>query len=178
MGMTLDFKNLKMSWDDCHVPMREFPSVRKPRKNDGRFGPEPTVAEQLYYDALEEDLEDDNTLPTCDTTECSEDDYYFNDNDKGNDHAVDCGGVDDPEEEIDIGEAYVENPTKEIETSRYEDTDLNKVCRSATHLSQNQQNELFDVLSKYTKLFDNKLGKYTDGQIHLDLKPDAVPTQT
>ena len=91
IGMTLDFKNLKMSWDECHVPMREFSSLIKPRKNDGFFkGPEPTVAEQLYYDALEEDLEDDDTLPTCDSTDCSEDDYFLNDDDEfdqGNDHA-------------------------------------------------------------------------------------------
>jgi hypothetical protein len=128
MGMTLDFKNLKMSWDDCHVPMREFPSVLKPRKNDGCFGPEPTVAEQLYYDALEEDLEDDDTLPTCDTTECSEDDYFLNDEDEGNDQAVNCGG-DDPKEEIDIdiGEAYVENPTKK---SRHHAMKIRTLIRS------------------------------------------------
>ena len=90
---------------------------------------------------------------------------------------TDCD-IDDEDIDIDIGEAYVEDPSKDIKASRYEDTDIHKTCRSATHLSQNQQNDLYAVLSKYTKLFDNKLGKYTDEQIHLDLRPDAVPTQT
>jgi hypothetical protein len=123
----------------------------------------------------------------------SDDDSFLNDDDQseqGNDHAVDTGSVDDDVMDDDVGmeeEVYYDGsqqpePTPAskptIEASRYEDTDLHKVCRSATHLTLNQQNDLFDVLSKYTKLFDNKLGKYTDGKVHLDLRADAVPTQT
>jgi transposase InsO family protein len=194
IGLTLDFKDQKMSWDECHVPMREYEAKmesfldrksKSPGLDEMFFGPEPTLAERLYYDALEADLEDDDTLPTCDMTDddCSLNDE-FDDSENGNDHAVDTGSVDDDMMEA---EAYYDGEQPEVTpvstkttigASRYEDTDLHKVCRSASHLSQDQQNDLFDVLSKYTKLFDNKLGTYTDEKIHLDLRDDAVPTQT
>ena len=38
-----------------------------------------------------------------------------------------------------------------------------------------KQNGLIDVLSKYSKLFDNELGTYPDERVHLDLKNNAIP---
>ena len=156
MGLTLNFKLQKMSWDDCHVEMKSFPNTIS--KNGVK---EPTTAEQLYLNMLEADLEDDDTLPTCDMTDCS--DMYlddeFDDFDKGNEHAVDS-------------EVF---ESQEIKTSLYEQTDIDQVVRTCRHLSQEQQNKLRDVLSKYPKLFNGELGTYPDEQIHLDLKPDAVP---
>ena len=61
MGLILDFKNTKMSWDDCHVPMRPFPSSSNKKLPYGAK-PDPSPAEQLWYDALEADLEDVGNL--------------------------------------------------------------------------------------------------------------------
>ena len=64
---------------------------------------------------------------------------------------------------------------KQINVSKYETADINEIVRGCSYLNQVQQNGLRDVLSKYSKSFDNKLGTYTDEQIHLDLKYNAVP---
>ena len=65
MGLKMDFKNNKMSWDECHVPFKVFD-----QKLGNPYGlDEPTVPEQLLMEMLESDLEDDNTLPTCDMTD-------------------------------------------------------------------------------------------------------------
>ena len=157
LGLKLDFENNKMTWDDCHVPMKAFNSFDTKSRNGI---PEPTVAEQLYLNMIEADLEDDNTAPTCDMTECDDDDYSLNDEDDsdiGNDHAD--------------GDVYV----SELGESKYEAADIDKVVRSCTHLDQTQQNDLRETLEKYPKLFDNELGTYPDEKIHLDLKEGAVP---
>ena len=88
LGLVLDFKNTKMSRDDWHVPMRVFPSpnIQKPGVIK-----EPTLGEQPHWDTMEADLEDDDTLPTCDLTDDEADDDSINDeflhSDIGNDHA-------------------------------------------------------------------------------------------
>ena len=163
MGLKMDFKNNKMSWDECHVPFKVFN-----QKLENPYGlPEPSVVEQLWMEMLDGDLVDDDTLPTCDMTDCSlddewDDDYSENGNDQpGNDHAV---GNDN--------DLYA---TGDIRESKYETADIDKVVRSCTHLDLVQQNGLRAVLEKYPKLFDNELGTYPDEEIHLDLKPDAVP---
>ena len=51
LELILDFKTHKMSWDDCHVPMRPFPSTETKRIVPGQR-PEPTPVEQLYLDIL------------------------------------------------------------------------------------------------------------------------------
>ena len=156
MGLVLNFKTKTMKWDDCIVPMRRFP---RPKQAPAATK-EPTLAEQLYLKALEADLEDDDTLPTCDLTD-DEDDYLDDescDSDIGNDQVID-------------GDAYA----SEINVSKYESADINKVVRGCTHLSQEQQNQLYEVLIKYPVLFNNELGTYPDERIHLDLQPDAVP---
>jgi hypothetical protein len=51
---------------------------------------------------------------------------------------------------------------------------LNKRCKQ-THLSTSQQNDLIKLLSKYDKLFDVTLGKYSHRKLHLTLQEDAVP---
>ena len=76
MGLMLDFKNNKMSWDECHVPMRPFPTSNAAK---GNFSADPSPAEQLYMDMMEADLEDDDTLPTCDRTEEDDCNYFLDD---------------------------------------------------------------------------------------------------
>ena len=152
MGIVLNFKNGTMKWDESIVPMKLHPPKTSER--------EPSFAEQLFLNALEDDLEDDDTLPTCDMTD-DEDDFPNEEDafsERGNDHAMDK-------------DLYPSS----INVSKYETADINLVVRSCTHLSQEQQNQLEEVLSRYPTLFNNKLGTYPDETIHLDLNDDAVP---
>ena len=151
LGLILDFKNKKMTWDECHVEMKVF---QRERKNPHGLK-EPSVAEELFMDMLEADIEDDDTLPTCDLTDCSSL----------------CDDENDWQDDRDDMFAT----TGDINVSTYESADIDKVVRSCQHLSQDQQNDLRNVLDKYPRLFDNRLGTYPDERIHLDLKPDAVP---
>lgn len=162
MGLVLNFKKQCMSWDECHVPMDAYPQEYSHDK-DGNAIKEPSPAEQLFMNCLEEDLEDDNTLPTCDMTDCSS--VNLNDDldefDIGDEQAVD-------------NDLYAQGASK-IAESKYDTADIDQVVRSCTHLNQVQQNDLRSVLEKYNKLFDNELGTYPDEKIHLDLRDDAVP---
>ena len=78
-----------MSWDDYHVPMRPFPSTETKKTVPGQR-PEPTPTERLYLDMLEAELEDDDTLPTCDLTESDEDNFlsdnFYEYSEQGNEH--------------------------------------------------------------------------------------------
>ncbi len=176
MKLKMDFSANKMIWDDCHVPMRQYPALQKVSKKTGTFVISP--AESLFLDVLEEDLEDDDTLPTCDMTECSDDEYSLNDeipedSDMGNDHAVDTYHDDD-----EMSPIQGITKVKEIKSSLYEKPDIHKVVAGCTHLAQERQNELLEVLDKYPKLFSNKLGTYTDELIHLDIDTSVPPTAT
>ena len=70
-------------------------------------------------------------------------------------------------------EVYNEDGT--IKESKYESADIDKVVRGCSHLSQNQQNDLRNVLEQHPILFNNELKTYPDEQIHLDLKEGAIP---
>jgi hypothetical protein len=108
LRMNLDFKNNKMTWDNCHVPMKVFN-----RELNNPYGiKEPNVAEQLFLDLLEADLKDDDT----DTTHLSDDDYSLNDeffSDHGDDQIID-------------DDVYAAD-SKDINVSKYETADINKV---------------------------------------------------
>lgn len=201
MGITLDFKNQMMTWDDCRVEMRQFPLNGKKPTTSSRVSKddpeEPSFAEQLFFEALEADLYDDdnNTLPTCDETECSEDEYDPDlDFDPGDDHVDFSLDDDEGQESADKDkDVFVEmndlhdyektqelplEPKRGLKDSKYERADIDAVVRSCSHLSLNHQNDLRQVLEERTKLFDNKLKKFAGDKIHLDLKPDAVPHAT
>ena len=53
--------------------------------------------------------------------------------------------------------------------------DIREVVASLTHLTTNQRNDLFNLLSRFEKLFDGTLGHYPKRKFHIDLKNDAVP---
>ena len=163
IGMKLDFSKNKMTWDNCHVPMITF----NQELNNPYGIKEPTVAEQLLMEMMEADLEDDNTLPTCDSTyvlegDCALDDN-FDESERGHDHLVD------------FEEIFAAEGKASINELKYKTADIDKVVRACTHLDMNQQNDLREVLEQYPKFFDNELGTYPDEKIHLDLKEGAVP---
>ena len=67
------------------------------------------------------------------------------------------------------------NKSKTILHAKYEKVNTDEVARQQKHLAAKQQDDLKALLSKYTKLFSGKLGKYPHRKVHLDVKPNAVP---
>jgi hypothetical protein len=65
--------------------------------------------------------------------------------------------------------------SKIIHSSLYEQVNVHDVASKQTHLTDNEQFELEQILSRYPKLFSGKLGCYPYRKVHLDLKPDAIP---
>jgi hypothetical protein len=152
--------------------MQAFPSPAIAKKTAVK---EPTLTEQYYFDTMEADLEDDDTLPTCDMTACSEDDDgsmndEFDDSEYGHDHAYEsCQEKQDDS---------TDDAMKAINESKYRSADIDQVVRACTHLDLTKQNNLRSVLEKYPTLFNNQLGCYPDELIHLDLREDAAPCAT
>jgi hypothetical protein len=63
-----------------------------------------------------------------------------------------------------------------IHRSSYEQVDIHDVASQQKHLSGTMRSELEQILSQYPKLFSGKLGCYPHRKVHLDLKPDAIPS--
>ena len=64
---------------------------------------------------------------------------------------------------------------KQILDAKYEAADLAEVTESATHLSQEERQQLYKLLMKYESLFDGTLGIWKGETLSLTLKPDAKP---
>jgi gag-polyprotein putative aspartyl protease len=72
----------------------------------------------------------------------------------------------------------VEDTTERIRKildAKYQATDLVKVCSAQSHLEYQQQRKLFDLLDKFSDLFDGTLGKWNQDPIKLELKEGATP---
>jgi hypothetical protein len=72
----------------------------------------------------------------------------------------------------------VEDTTEQIRKfldTKYQATDLEKVCSAQYHLEYQQQWKLFDLLNKFSNLFDGTLGKWNQDPIKLELKEGATP---
>ena len=65
---------------------------------------------------------------------------------------------------------------KVICTSKYDAIKVCMVIEKCTYLSKEQQTQLYNVLSRFPTLFNRELKKYTDHQVHLELKPNVIPT--
>jgi len=52
---------------------------------------------------------------------------------------------------------------------------VDEVVQQQSHLTVEQREDLYKLLSQYDKLFDGTLGRYPKRQFHIDLKEDAVP---
>lgn len=64
---------------------------------------------------------------------------------------------------------------KSILDAKYEAADLKEICEQAEHLSSEEQEELFQLLSRYEEVFDGTLGSWKDTEYNIELKPDAEP---
>ena len=83
--------------------------------------------------------------------------------------------ADDPWESEDADEEIFENYAVNIEQAKYVKVSGEEVSEQQKHLSEYQRKELARVLNKFPQLFDGNLGHYTGRQVHLDIRPDAVP---
>ena len=64
---------------------------------------------------------------------------------------------------------------KKILDNDYGEADLHDVARSQKHLTREEQDKLEELLRKYQDLFDGTLGRWTQPDYHLELKPDVKP---
>ena len=66
----------------------------------------------------------------------------------------------------------------EILSSKYDEVQPKEVAKQQEHLTDDQKNDLENLLMKFPKLFDGKLKKYTGSKVSLTLKHDATPYQS
>ncbi len=64
---------------------------------------------------------------------------------------------------------------RKILDAKYQPMDLEKICLAQSHLEYQQQRKLFDLLDKYSDLFDGTLGKWNEEPVKLELKEGATP---
>ncbi len=65
--------------------------------------------------------------------------------------------------------------TKEILAAKYERADTIEVAKQQQHLTLEQQEQLSEVLQRYSTLFSGKLGCYPGRKVHLDYDTAAPP---
>jgi hypothetical protein len=63
----------------------------------------------------------------------------------------------------------------EILDAKYEKVLVDDVIDQLDHLNARQKNDLKEVLSEHTKLFDGTLRVYSHRKFHIDLMPGAMP---
>ncbi len=64
---------------------------------------------------------------------------------------------------------------KQILDAKYVPADLNKICSSQSHLSEDERQQLFQSLDAYAHLFDGTLGKWKGTEVNLELKEGSTP---
>jgi len=85
---------------------------------------------------------------------------------------IDCMSI-IVDDNLDAGIEIQSQPS--IKEAKYEKIDTNEVARSQKHLTQEQQDKLAKLLSRFSKLFSDNLGHYPHRKIHLELEPGAIP---
>ncbi len=59
--------------------------------------------------------------------------------------------------------------------AKYEQVQIDDVVSQLEHLNDQQEADIKQVLSEFTKLFDGTLGVYPHRKFHIDLEPGAKP---
>jgi len=149
IGFQDDFKNNVMTWDDATVSMKVYSSEHPSSARAFEDVKEPTLAEAMFLDLMEEDLFDADDAEQDGFVTLTE------------------------EQEHEAEEAGYHSKT--ILSSKYEEVDVHDVARKCTHLPLHKQNELATMLEEYQgQLFNGKLGVYKGEKVHLDIDP-TVP---
>ena len=148
LGIILDFKNKSMEWDPAHIPMRSYPSNHNSA----------TTATEWLLDAVDNDLvgNDETLNRVSDTTPHQVNETNYQEKD------VDPDGY----------------KSKTICASLYERSDLQENVDKCTYLTQSQQQQLFQLLSKFPKLFDGELKTFNGPPIHLELIDNPTPVRS
>ena len=158
MGMLIDFEIHVMTWDGQNVAMRPFQTVTQKHPDI----PEPTPAEALLFELLEEDLYDNDEVTPSEINKTFKDDKFGDKTDINSSLASD----------LYASEGY---KSKSIDDAKYNSASPEEIARKCTHLSQDQQNELADVLRKHDKLFDGELCSFNGPKVHLEIDPTISP---
>ena len=83
------------------------------------------------------------------------------------------------QEDEDFGEDWLENyATPPVLDAKYEKVEIEDVVSQQTHLTEEQQDDLRRLLSKYTKLFDGSLGCYPHKKFHIDVDETVPPVHS
>jgi hypothetical protein len=131
LGLILNFKTQFMQWDECIVKMRMFPHPPALKPSH----PEPSAAEQLFLDLLEDDIEHCECGCSDDATAVSPVEVHLlNDELSGSDEGNDHAGNDAATEAQKLG-----YKSKTILPSKYDGASIEEVMRGCIHLSQAQQ---------------------------------------
>lgn len=142
--------------------MREFWVASAARCDDPAKTPEPepSVAETLMFELLDQELCDDDEASAASETdsfpdfhECDVDDVF--------------AAASDPEN---LG-----CKSKSVEKFPHEKQGVDVVVHECAHLSLVQQNKSASVLCKHDELFDSTLQKHSHEKIHLEVDLSAPP---
>jgi hypothetical protein len=79
------------------------------------------------------------------------------------------------DESNDSDDAYAQ---QEILDSKCDGATPKEIAAKCTHLTEDQRADLVKLFSKFTQLFDGKLRKFTDEQIHLEVDPSVEPNHS
>ena len=82
--------------------------------------------------------------------------------------------LEEDDDELHEGNFY-ENYATNIDPADYKEYDPEAIAKEQTHLTKEQQTDLSQLLTKYTKLFSGQLGKYEGAQVHLEVNKTAQP---
>ena len=141
----LDYKNNSMEWDQAHIPMRSYPSNHHSA----------TTATEWLLDAVDNDLvgNEETLNRVSDTTPYQVNKTNYQEKD------VDPDGY----------------KSKTIHASLYERSYSQEIVNKCTYLTQSQQQQLFQLISNFPKLFDGELKTFNGLPIHLELIDKPTP---
>ena len=150
LHITLDFDQNLVKAPGTQISMKPFPSIPP-----SQFS---ALAINLMLDHMENFLSDDS--------------HSSNDDAMTPAHASENEELESLPASFDHDE---HDTHAQILPSAYDPADLQSVAQSCTHLSPQQRNELYKVLSQYPQLFDGILRVFPDEKIHLDIDPSVKP---
>ena len=74
-----------------------------------------------------------------------------------------------------IEEMWESHAAQQIMDSKYDKMDTLRVAKDQKHLSEKEQEQLYNLFQEYTDLFEGKLGEWPDEEVDVQLRADAVP---
>ena len=172
-GLSLDFDENKVFLEDIEQPMRPMLQHTDPLLS---------LAEILYIDTLDDDLELDTDFAFNEDTSQSD----AGNNDTSVSHNKDTEtAYNDDSTQSDTGndESFAthrgyKTPASQIQINKYDSMDIPKIINNCTHLTEEQRAQLISLLQNFPQLFDGVLRSYPDLKMHLDIDASVPPRTT